>query len=375
MNKHLILSLFFFSFFFTSNAFEVVIKNPSSQLRTNETVEIEWKTVAKHLHLKSNEPIIVVNTDGQEFPSQIIYKGKKSPQALLFQVSISAKQSLTFMIQKGIPQSYPKKSFGRFVPERKDDYAWENDRVAFRIYGPALIKTDGPSNGIDIWCKRTSEMIINDRYEKELSGNGSYHIDWGNGLDFYKVGRTLGAGAMAPYVKDSLWLASNFIKQETLDNGPIRTTFRLTYSPFNVAGKLISETRTISLDAGSQFNKIEEEFIGLKTSIPVVAGIIMRNSTDSVIINKQKGYAIYIEPKSEQNGNLYLAVISSKPWDNIFIKKQHLCSLSTYQPKTNFSYYAGNGWSKWGFESTKDWLNYVSTFAYNLRIPLKIRVN
>ena len=27
--------------------------------------------------------------------------------------------------------------FSRIVPERIDDYTWENDKVAFRTYGPA----------------------------------------------------------------------------------------------------------------------------------------------------------------------------------------------------------------------------------------------
>ena len=30
-----------------------------------------------------------------------------------------------------------------YVPERKDDFAWENDKIAFRAYGKALRKTKG----------------------------------------------------------------------------------------------------------------------------------------------------------------------------------------------------------------------------------------
>ena len=39
-------------------------------------------------------------------------------------------------------------TYARFVPERSDDFAFENDKVAFRIYGPAL-KNSGVNNGID----------------------------------------------------------------------------------------------------------------------------------------------------------------------------------------------------------------------------------
>ena len=71
--------------------------------------------------------------------------------------------------------------------------------MAFRIYGQALVPIDGPSNGIDLWYKRTSDLIIDKWYANDLAGIASYHNDNGEGLDDYKVGRTLGAGAMAPY--------------------------------------------------------------------------------------------------------------------------------------------------------------------------------
>ena len=41
----------------------------------------------------------------------------------------------------------------RFVPERKDDFAWENDLIAFRAYGPAL-RYFPEDSGFDAWPKR-----------------------------------------------------------------------------------------------------------------------------------------------------------------------------------------------------------------------------
>ena len=40
------------------------------------------------------------------------------------------------------------KTFCRFVPERSDDFAWENDKIAFRAYGPAL-SASAENSGID----------------------------------------------------------------------------------------------------------------------------------------------------------------------------------------------------------------------------------
>ena len=51
---------------------------------------------------------------------------------------------------------------GRFVRERNDDFAWENDLVAHRVYGPALEtakKEPLVSSGIDVWVKRTHRFM------------------------------------------------------------------------------------------------------------------------------------------------------------------------------------------------------------------------
>ncbi len=50
----------------------------------------------------------------------------------------------------------------RHVPERKDDLAFESDKVAFRIYGPAL-KDSTERSGIDCWLKRV-DLSDTDEY-------------------------------------------------------------------------------------------------------------------------------------------------------------------------------------------------------------------
>ena len=51
----------------------------------------------------------------------------------------------------------------RFVPERKDDFAFENDKVAFRIYGPTL-RDSKENSGVDCWVKRVDYPIIDKWY-------------------------------------------------------------------------------------------------------------------------------------------------------------------------------------------------------------------
>ena len=75
---------------------------------------------------------------------------------------------------------------GRYVPERKDDFAWENEYAAFRMYGPALAN-ENPSNGVDLWLKNSPALVIDTMYGRELLDHRPYHINYDGNLDCYKV--------------------------------------------------------------------------------------------------------------------------------------------------------------------------------------------
>lgn len=84
------------------------------------------------------------------------------------------------------------RTFARFVPERLDDFAWENDRIAFRMYGPALQKLDGnkTGSGMDVWCKHVRQPVINSMYARK-----NYHNDDGHAADTYRPGQIVAAVA------------------------------------------------------------------------------------------------------------------------------------------------------------------------------------
>jgi hypothetical protein len=65
---------------------------------------------------------------------------------LIFQADFAAGESKTFTSKPGAKREYKKddfRAYGRFVRERFDDFAWENDRIAHRTYGKALITWKG----------------------------------------------------------------------------------------------------------------------------------------------------------------------------------------------------------------------------------------
>ena len=96
------------------------------------------------------------------------------------------------------------KVYGRYVPERKDDFAWENEYAAFRLYGPALLP-ENPSNGVDLWLKSSPELRVDSMYYYEFELGKPYHINYGKGLDCYKVAHTVGCGGLAVVAEDVLY--------------------------------------------------------------------------------------------------------------------------------------------------------------------------
>lgn len=355
----------------------VTVENNSSHDRENEMVEILWGDVQKKLPGVDGANVIVVDPSGKQMPYQLITEGGTTISKLIFPASVKAGGKTAFKIKKGVPETFSPMVYGRLVPERKDDFAWENNRVAFRIYGPALEATGEISNGLDFWAKRTDSLVIDKWYRNDLSGVASYHQDHGEGLDFYKVGRTLGLGITAPYVGDSLRLGRNFIRARIIDQGPLRLTFELKYDPYGAGGKNIDETRVISLDAYSRFNKIEQVFVvSDMAEIPVATGIVMQHSAteDEIFADEEHGIMAYELPADPTNGIIYAGVVNPLGFSEIKTAEGHLLGINHCASGTKYVYYTGGGWSKAGFENFDQWVDLLKQEENRLRNPLKVTV-
>ncbi len=298
---------------------------------------------------------VVLTEHRTEIPSQVTYDGK-----LIFQPRLGAGESATFFIRKGKPGEFERRTFGRAYPERYDDFAWENDRVAFRIYGPALKPVDGPSNGIDAWYKRTDKLILDKWYADDLAGRASYHRDHGEGLDDYKVGRTLGAGAMAPIAGDSLVLGENYERAELLESGPLRTTFKLWY-----AG---GETRTISLDAGSQLTKIIQEYAPENAPDNVAAGFPLRPDQIGETFDGN-GYIMFREPETPFATDVWLGLVLDG--GVLPLLDDHVLITTLYTGPV--TYYTGYGWGAAGI-TQEAFHEYIERFSKELEEPLEITI-
>lgn len=118
-----------------NKAIEVSVENPDTLDRKKEMIEIPWAQIISRIPVKANE-LIVQDEKGVQVCSQIVYAGGGVPRSVIFQVEISPKTKSIFTLCQGKRQIFPAKTFGRYVPERSDDYAWENNLIAYRVYGP-----------------------------------------------------------------------------------------------------------------------------------------------------------------------------------------------------------------------------------------------
>ena len=351
---------------------KIEVSNLSETDREDETVEVAWSEVAA-LKGATPENIVVFDDENVEIPSQVLYLGEDEPQALIFQCDVEEQATRIYTIKTGQRSAYTPKAYGRFVPERLDDYAWENDKVAFRAYGPALETAPGEmlaTPGFDTWVKCVDTLVVDARYLR-----GNYHHNYGDGMDCYKVGRTLGAGASAPYVNDTLWMSRNFATWETLDNGPLRSTVSFTYAPFAVGNRQVSLTKVISLDAGSHFNRIENTYEGDFTTLPVAAGFVRHDVKGLTATEEWLSFyeAASDSKQPEIDGDLYFGVILPGA-DFLADAAGHALAVTEVENGVPSVYYAGSGWSQGGVEDMPDWMETLEQTTASVAAPLIVTI-
>lgn len=391
-----------------SKTVTVTVTNPLNMDRSNEMVEVSMETITNRLGLADTAQIVVLDVDGQQVPYQITYDEK-----VIFPAKVAANATATYTIQAGTPEAFDTKACGKYYPERLDDVAWENDLVAFRAYGPALQAKGERGYGYDLFTKyNTTEPILESMYAKEmnketiakiaelkktdpkaaaeLSRERSYHVDHGYGMDCYAVGPTLGAGVAALMVNDTIVYPWCYKNQEILDNGPLRFTVKLEFTPLTVKGdSTIIETRLITLDAGSHLNRTAISYSNLNETLPIATGIVLHEPDGAVVANAADGYITYVDPTNgPDNGKIFMgAAVPTVVKDAKTVlfseqeKKQrnnadgHVLIISDYEPGSEYVYYWGFAWDKADIKTADAWNQYMAGFAQKVRNPLTAVIN
>ena len=347
----------------------ITVSNPSGMQR-QEVVELDAASVFQRLGISGGRQFVVKNALGFEVAYQLTYDGK-----LLIEACVAPKGQASYTITKGEPSVFVNTCYGRMYPERVDDIAWENDRGAYRCYGPALQRSGEDAFGNDVWVKNTPDLVVESRYYNELVNKLSYHVDRGHGLDCYKVGPTLGCGTPALINGDDIIFPYCWKEYELLDNGPLRFTVRLKYNPSKYGNDdNVVENRILSIDKGSNFNKMTVWYDGLTAPADVASGVVIHTEdTESVVLGKN--YVQYADPTDNpkgQNFQIYVAAIFPDGVDQtrkvmyenpVRGNAGHALGIKKgIKAGEKFTYYFGSSWSKYDCRTQKEWQQRIDNF-------------
>ena len=379
---------------------KVSISNPANEYR-EQVAELPADTIFKRLKIQGGREFIVFDAGGLEVPYQLSSDGK-----VLIEAGVRPKGTQTFNIRRGTPKVYKTVCYGRIFPERKDDFAWENDRGAYRVYGPALQKTGEKSYGVDVWTKNTPELVLDQRYwvedvvmmpaveklRKENRQRGdslyrlnSYHNDHGRGSDLYRVGATLGCGTPALIVDDELIYPYCFKTYRILDEGPLRFSVQLDYESKVIGEDTITEHRIITLDKGSNFNRSTVWYDGFTTVVELATGVVVhQEDRNSVVLAKD--YVHYADPTDNipvNNCQLFVAALFPDGVNETAIRQfkkvdsgavGHALGIVDNYSGLPYTYYFGSAWSKFDVRTQAEWQQRIDWKLRNVRQPLTIDI-
>jgi rhamnogalacturonyl hydrolase YesR len=384
----------------------VKVTNPSAFRRYCETVEAKLGDNRNDTPLppdKFDRIRIMDGVSSRILDSQLY--SNNSTVVQLFQVDLAPGETRTFYIldASALPATPPPivKTFARFVPERYDDFAWESDRIAHRAYGLALIPAEHTiSSGPDVWIKKDHRLIVDTMYATK-----HYHEDNGAFMDDYRVGNSRGDGGLGIWDGTKLHVSSNYRNWKLITTGPVRSEFELTYDAWDAGnGRMVSETKRYSIDAGSYFTKAQSTFASDdKSPLTVGIGLAERacptNREESITHDLAEGWLAYWQPEDQPKGIIGDAIILAKGSVQAFTNdnpnlpdaKLHANvpqpTHEGYPPIRNqlaitkaeigqpLTYYFGACWDRSGdFTNAGQWEDYVKRFAERRDQPLQVTV-
>jgi hypothetical protein len=293
------------------------------------------------------------------------------------------------------------KTMARFVPERFDDFAWESDRIAHRIYGQALIAKEGTiSSGADVWIKKDRGLIVDEMYRTK-----HYHEDNGSFMDDYRVGKSRGCGGLGIWDGKKLFVSSNWQKWKLITSGPIRSEFELTYDAWDTGnGRKVSEVKRFSIDAGSWLTKVTSTISSDdKSPLTIGVGLAERacptNRTETFTQDLEAGCLTYWQPEDQPKGVTATAILLPRnsvkeftndnpampdsvkhanvpqPTHEGYPAIRNQLAITQMEVDKPFTYYFGACWDRSGdFTNSVQWSAYVKRFAERRDAPLTVTV-
>ena len=256
----------------------------------------------------------------------------------------------------------------RHLPERMDDFLFENGFAAFRVYGPALAlpapKGQGlSSNGIDVFNKGVADICGAETILECLKNRVSYHADNGRCFDSYAVGPGAGCGGIRRREASGKWLRhGNWKSQRVVEKTSERAVFELEYETYAVRGTVTADSPFVRFDVTPKAGA--DSGVTWGPGLDVAAS---RGHEGTQLVDLQRG----VLANAEKASGTYTAVVvdpSAGPVQLSSDVSGSLCLLAAEKP---FTYYIAAAWRGAGaYPTDESWFTHVRTFADSLKNPL-----
>ena len=316
-------------------------------------------------------PVQLYASDGGRTPDQLL---------VLLDVAPQASERLEILPAPSATPASENPLYARLVPERDDDFAWENEQVAFRIYGSALEKTGQVFPGIDVWSKRPPRHVVDAWYRRDAEGQRlndpsmSYHVDHGDGLDSYEVGHTPGAGGTAGWLDGAPVASRNASRVRISALGPVRLRFEVDYPAWRVGNALLHQHKVITLDAGSHLNRQVVTYrIEGAPRATVAAGVAVHAGADLVHDDATR-IAVWDTPQKASAGRIATALLLA-PGETARYASTHDASWALFDVTDGsvIRFASGSGWSQGDMPDFHAWQSYLYDYSMRWSNPLQVR--
>jgi hypothetical protein len=358
----------------------VTVTNRLDLARASETITLAAVDVLKAVATDDVRKVHVRDAAGRDLLTQAVDVNDDGKfEELIFQVDVGPNETKSFEIAAGerpAPRRDTYRAYGRFVRERRDDFAWENDRIAHRMYGAALetwAQEPLTSSAIDVWTKSVPRLIVNDWYLLD-----DYHKENGTGGDFYSAGKSRGCGGNGLWIGGRLYPSANFRNSRVYASGPIRVLFELAYDAWDVSGAKVSEVKRVTLDAGQNLDRFESRYtVEPGASSAAHAAGIRKIAGSASTTDRERGILRNWEPMKGAPGNMGCAVIVN-PAELVEFTEDTLNYLVvTRRPAgAPVVYHAGFVWDQTNQipGGMAGWDRYLAEQARRLRSPLEVTI-
>ncbi len=385
---------------------KIVITNPTNMQRLDEPVTMSRGEFQNYIVENAPANVPVLETpEGEQVPSQVDDVDRDGLwDEFFFLVDLEPKSGIELLVSFVKPEDVPKYAqranvrFGSIDPPYKEldnvvrlkstetalssaefqmeGPAWENDVVAFRNYFDAR-------NGIDIYGKRTSEMVMD-----SVGLFESYHELQNWGMDVLKVGNSLGAGAIALEVNDEIYRIGLPEKgmYHRIADGPLRASFELTFESMEIEGTSYDIAHHISIWGGSHFYKSEVKVDGLTGEESLITGIVNMESDTFYVHNPNDRYVYFTTHDNQAFDGEILGMgilMEKEPFEFMItapetgdgVTQTYMASLSITEEKpVGFYFFAGWELQDPSFKDRDAFTKIIEKYAQRLANPIEVNL-